>query len=99
MGDMSKLSPALLIMAAAVALASCAPRHPQQTSTRDDAPSHHVQVLAADTVVVDGRHLKLSNAQAPVRIPQARCWAEALAAREARRRVNEITANVRDVQV
>lgn len=96
---MLTLRTALLLIGATCALAACAPPEADRKSVRDQAPMHHVQALAADTVVVDGRHLKLSNAETPVRIPQARCWAEALAAREARRRVNEITANVRDIDI
>jgi len=42
-----------------------------------------VQVLAADALVIDGRHVRLANAFAPQAMPDARCWAEAVAAQQA----------------
>ena len=55
-----------------------------------------VLVLAADAMVIDGRHVRLANAFAPQGMPDARCWAEAVAAQQAvlmvRDRVREARA-------
>ncbi len=40
-----------------------------------------VRVLGADAFVIDGRHVRLANAYAPQGVPDARCWAEASAAK------------------
>lgn len=50
-------------------------------------PRPTVTVLNADILVVDGLHVRLSNAFAPEQVPDARCWAEALAAKQAKRTV------------
>jgi hypothetical protein len=42
-----------------------------------------VLVLNADSLVIDGRHVHLSNASAPEGVLHARCWAEAIAAQSA----------------
>jgi hypothetical protein len=42
-----------------------------------------VMVLNADSLVIDGRHVHLSNASAPEGVLHARCWAEAIAAQSA----------------
>jgi endonuclease YncB( thermonuclease family) len=52
-----------------------------------------------DALVVDGRHVRLSNALAPQLVPHAHCWAEAMAARQARDAVRSLVAEARDVAV
>jgi len=42
--------------------------------------SNRVMVLNADSLVIDGRHVHLSNASTPQSTLHSRCWAEALLA-------------------
>jgi endonuclease YncB( thermonuclease family) len=58
-----------------------------------------VRVLNADVLVVDGRHIRLADVVAPQPIPQARCWAEALAAKQARLAARELVRTTRDLRV
>lgn len=44
-----------------------------------------VTVVNADAYVIDGKHVRLARAFAPEPVPHARCWAEALAAKQAAR--------------
>ncbi|MBO9547423.1 nuclease, partial [Caulobacter sp.] len=46
-------------------------------------------------MVIDGRHVRLSNAYAPQGVPDARCWAEAAAALQA---VEWVRGKVRDAR-
>lgn len=68
----------------AAALAGCSPAEPQAPAPAREPPGivDRVKVLNADILVVDGAHLRLSNAFAPEGVPNARCWAEAVAARQ-----------------
>lgn len=99
MAGMLKLSVPLLIGLSVAVLAACSKPEPQAAGQRPQGPLRHVQVLQGDAIVIDGRHLRLANAVTPARMPQARCWAEALAGREARRRTGELTANAGDVLI
>jgi endonuclease YncB( thermonuclease family) len=84
--------------AAALMLAGCSP-HPKLFA---DAPARavpHVIVVESDALVVDGRHLRLSNAVGPQTVPHAACWGEALAAHEARASVRTLLASAQDVAV
>jgi endonuclease YncB( thermonuclease family) len=89
-----------LILLAAVALSSC-DRRPKPPPVADvpTAVRPHVVVLAADTLVIDGKHVKLSNAFGPMPVPDARCWAEALAAKQAVRTVAAMMDRAATVQV
>lgn len=58
-----------------------------------------VWVLAGDALVVDGQHIRLAGAFAPQTIPDARCWAEALAAKYAIQRVKEWMRSARTIQI
>ena len=69
---------------AAAALALCvgacdAPEKPLVHSAPVTV-SGRVKVLNADTLVIDGRHVHLSNASAPQSVLHAHCWSEALLA-------------------
>jgi hypothetical protein len=78
---------------AAGALAGCSRREAKEPPLRAPAaPSvaERVRVLNADVLVVDGRDIRLADAVAPQPIPDARCWAEALASKLS-------TAAVRDL--
>ena len=81
-----------------LALMACAPRAPLYAETTP-APVDEVEVVNADALVVNGRHIRLSDAAAPQPVPDARCWAEALAARQARRATQQLTATARHVSV
>jgi endonuclease YncB( thermonuclease family) len=58
-----------------------------------------VRVLNADVLVIDGRHIRLADAVAPQPIPQARCWAEALAAKQATLAARELVRTSHDLRV
>ena len=61
--------------------------------------SDRVKVLQGDVVIVDGRTLRLANAFAPQPIPYARCWAEAVAAKEAARELRSLVADAHEIAV
>jgi endonuclease YncB( thermonuclease family) len=68
----------------AAILTACGPARSPEPAPGREPPGivDRVKVLSADILVVDGRHLRLSNAFAPEGVPNARCWAEAVAARQ-----------------
>lgn len=84
----------VLLSLLAVGLAACE-RTPDLPASILPPPGlgDRVRVLSADAMVVDGKHVRLANAYAPQGIPDARCWAEASAAKQAtewlRTRVHE----------
>jgi endonuclease YncB( thermonuclease family) len=59
----------------------------------------HVSVVQADALIVDGRRVHLVDAVTPQPAPDARCPAEALAARQARLRVTALADRVKHVEV
>jgi endonuclease YncB( thermonuclease family) len=75
---------------AAMAAAGCQPPEKRMSSHLPASISDRVQILNGDSLVIDGRHVHLSNASTPQSTIHARCWAEALLA------ANEITY-VRDM--
>lgn len=92
-------------LAAALALsqAGCRrkPEPPLQAppSAAGQTVAERVKVLNADVLVVDGRHVRLADAVAPQPIPDARCWAEALAAQFATAAVRDRMSEARDIRV
>jgi hypothetical protein len=89
-----------LALAVAAALWGCHNKPEPALSTQ--APvnlNERVKVLAADVLVVDGQHYRVANAFAPQGIPDARCWAEALAAREAEREVKEMVSTAHTIDM
>jgi hypothetical protein len=86
---------------AALSLAGCGDR--QTLLTEEKTPpvtlTERVQVLSADTLVIDKKPVRLANAFAPEPIPQARCWAEAVASNEATEIVREIVRGASSVDV
>ncbi|MDB5435086.1 MAG: hypothetical protein JWR47_1343 [Phenylobacterium sp.] len=88
----------LLAMAAAALIAACSPK-PALFADVPAARAPQVMVLEPDALVVDGRHVRLSNAAAPHLVPHASCWAEALAARQARQTVQGLVGGAREVTV
>jgi endonuclease YncB( thermonuclease family) len=88
----------LLGLTATVALAGCSRGAPLYADVQ--APrSPQVTVLEADALVVDGRTVRLTNANAPQLAPQAECWGEGVAARQARDTVQGLVAEAREVAV
>jgi endonuclease YncB( thermonuclease family) len=74
----------LVLSLLAVGLTACK-RTPDLPSTILPPPGlgDRVRVLSADALVIDGKHVRLANAYAPQGVPDARCWAEASAAKQA----------------
>ena len=84
-----------------LALAGCGrkdegppPKPPAQPSVAE-----RVRVLNADVLVIDGRHVRLAEAVAPQPIPDAHCWAEALAAKQSTEAVRELVRGAGDIRV
>lgn len=97
-----RAAPALASLGLALTLAAAGCRRDEEPPLQ--APpgvsvAERVKVLNADVLVVDGRHVRLADAVAPQPIPDARCWAEALAARQAAAAVRELVGAARDIQV
>jgi hypothetical protein len=87
--DNVRLRAAVAIVGVAL-LSACGPRAdklPKNSSAKPiEAPASiaaRVQVLNGDVLVIDGKHVRLAEYVAPQGIPDARCWAEALAAKQA----------------
>ena len=90
----------LPIVSIPLLLAGC--QKAQEPSSRlPDGPAvaERVMVLSADALVIDGKHVRLSNAFAPEPVPRARCWAEAAAAKQATRLVQNMILNAETIQV
>lgn len=77
------------------------PEPPLQAPPSKSGPSvaERVQVLNADVLIVDGRHVRLADAAAPQPVPDARCWAEALAARLATSAVRARIGDARAIRL
>lgn len=90
----------LIVLSLVAGLAACQ-KTPDPPSTLDVPPGlgDRVRVLSADAMVIDGKHVRLANAYAPQAIPDARCWAEAAAAKQATLWVRERMREARDVTV
>jgi endonuclease YncB( thermonuclease family) len=75
----------LSVLALALALAACqkTPDPPSSIAVPPPGLGDRVRVLSADALVIDGKHVRLANAYAPQAVPDARCWAEASAAKQA----------------
>lgn len=91
----------MLTAAALLALAACSPQKESEADIAAVQPSigSRATVIGADILVIDGRHLRLSNAFAPETIPDARCWAEAVAARQGVAIVQRLVNNARTVAI
>jgi hypothetical protein len=59
--------------------------------------AERVKVLNADVLVVDGQHVRLAEAYAPQPIPDARCWAEALASKQATQEVRSLVHDAKEI--
>ena len=72
-----------LAAAALLALAACHERPGTPPDPTPEGTDYDVRVIDTEILMVDGRRVKLSNVDAPALVPAARCWAEAVAAKEA----------------
>jgi len=88
-------------LAAVATLAGCGERQTLLTDKQTPAiaPTERVKVLSADTLVIDKTPVRLANAFAPEPIPQARCWAEAVASNEATEIVRDMVRGATTVDV
>jgi endonuclease YncB( thermonuclease family) len=78
----------LMLACAALALQACFRKpEPPPESQAPALIKAKVTVLNADVLVIDGKHYALANGFAPQPVPDARCWAEATAAKQATRTV------------
>ncbi len=74
----------VLLSLVAAGLAACQKTpDPPSSITPPPGLGDRVRVLSADAMVIDGKHVRLANAYAPQGVPDARCWAEAAAAKQA----------------
>jgi hypothetical protein len=92
---------AVLMLAVVTALAACS-RRPPEPPPRPAAGlsvAERVRVLNGDVLVVDGRHIRLADAVAPQPVPDARCWAEALAAKQTTAILRELVRSAQDIKV
>ncbi|MBA4794589.1 nuclease [Phenylobacterium sp.] len=85
--------------AGSLALASCGPPASIFSDGASALPAHDLLVVEADTLVIDGQRIRLANAVAPKAPPFAGCWAEAVAAREARAAAEELLAQAYDIRL
>ena len=60
---------------------------------------YDVRVVDAEIMLVDGRRVRLANVDAPALVPTSRCWAEAIAARDAVLHLQAIVRQGRTVEV
>ncbi len=91
----------LIVVFLAVAGLTACKRTPDLPSSILPPPGlgDRVRVLSADALVIDGQHVRLANAYAPQGVPDARCWAEASAAKQATEWVRTRIREAREVTV
>lgn len=90
----------VLLSLVAAGLAACQKTpDPPSSITPPPGLGDRVRVLSADAMVIDGKHVRLANAYAPQGVPDARCWAEAAAAKQATTWVRGHMREARDITV
>ena len=94
-----RLLMSLSAVAASLTLASCGPPASIFSDGASALPAHDLLVVEADTLVIDGQRIRLANAVAPKAPPFAGCWAEAVAAREARAVTEGLLAQAYDIRL
>jgi len=90
----------LLALAGLVALGLGACRAAPEKPLVHNSPASltdRMLVLNADTYVIDGRHVRLSNASTPQSTLHSRCWAEALLAADEVAYVRDLVAHAQTV--
>jgi len=85
----------LVLLSALVLLTACAPREPLLIQAAPvGAPSPKIAVLQGDVLIINGAAVRLADAVAPQPSPDARCAAEASAARQAALRLKSLASGV-----
>jgi len=83
---------------AALSVQACGKKaEPLPVADAPTAVKPRVAVLNADVLVIEGKHFRLANAYAPQPVPDAHCWAEASAAKQATRQVAAMVARAATV--
>ena len=86
-----------LILAMVATLSACGQPEKPITHTQPVSLANRVMVLNADSLVIDGKHVHLSNASTPQSTLHARCWAEALLAQTEITYVRDLVARSQTV--
>ena len=96
---------ALLAAVALALLSGCSRGHAADDDSIQPKPppgpsvAERVQVLQADALVIDGRHIRLADVVAPLPIPHAHCWAEAVAAKQATLAARELVRSSTELRI
>jgi hypothetical protein len=88
-----------LTLAALPCLAACDRKPTAQAVGQTPEAFNKVVILNADRLVIDGKKIQLANAVTPISLPGARCWSEAMAAKQGRRVVREMIFSARHIDV
>ena len=78
-----RLGLAWLAVLAVLTVLSCRCDDTLINANAPDEEPYSVTVVDAEVLIVDGKRVQLSNVDAPALVPTARCWGEAIAARDA----------------
>jgi endonuclease YncB( thermonuclease family) len=76
-------------------LNACEPKQDAVIAAPPPSIVGRVRVLDADVLIVDGKHVRLANADAPESLLHARCWAESLASERAVEYVKDLIERAR----
>jgi endonuclease YncB( thermonuclease family) len=101
MPQLRKLAGMALIATAPVLggllLSACDPAPPPITASPPPSIANRVRVLDADVLIIDGKHVALSNAYAPESLLHSRCWAESIASDHAAEFVKDLVEHARSI--
>jgi endonuclease YncB( thermonuclease family) len=90
----------LAIFSVLLLLSACAPRGPLFMEARPEGPPPPtIAAQQSDVLIVNGEAIRLADAVTPQPSPDARCAAEALAARQAALELKNLVHGVRTVSV
>jgi len=89
----------LVLISALVLVSACARRASLFAEATPDGGSANIAVLQGDVLVINGQAVHLADAVAPQPSPDARCAAEALAARQAALRLKALAIGVKIASV
>lgn len=86
-----------ILILAALSPGACRKAQPPVAETSAAPNRATILVINADSLVIDGKHVRLANAFAPEPVPDARCWAEAAAAKNGARLAKSMIRNAAEV--
>jgi len=95
----ARLALAAIALAGLAGCGSKAAEDPPSRPPAGPSVAERVRVLNADVLVIDGHDTRLADAVAPQPLPDARCWAEALAAKQATAVVRALVRNAGAIRV